>query len=186
MAQSQPSRRRRTPVMPDSMAYDLSRPSQDTMRYSTAAPQLQPKPRPQTHTQPRTHAAPRPVFRVMAVAPTAVVLFLAALLIWTFSLQVRTQITQAQQEVYRLESELRAVEQVQDELEIEYESAFNFTKLEDYAVTTLGMQRPRDEQIYFLSHDSEDHAVAVLERSRSNGLIDRLDDFLSDLLAYFR
>ncbi len=184
MAQNQPSRRRRTPVMPDSMAYDLSRPSQDTMRYSTAAPQLQPKPRPQT--RPQTQSAPRPAFRVMSVAPTAVVLFLAALLIWTFSLQIRTQITQAQQEVYRLESELRAVEQVQDELEIEYESAFNFTKLEDYAVTTLGMQRPRDEQIYYLSHESEDHAVAVLERSRSNGLVDRLDDFLSELLAYFR
>ena len=184
MAQSQPSRRRRTPVMPDSMSYDLSRPSQDTMRYSTAAPQLQPKQQPKT--RPQVQSAPRPAFRVMSVAPTAVVLFLIALVIWTFSLQVRTQITQAQQEVYRLESELRAVEQVQDELEIEYESAFNFTKLEDYAVTTLGMQRPRDEQIYFLSHESEDHAVAVLERSRSNGLVDRLDDFLSELLAYFR
>ncbi len=183
MAQPQSSRRRRTPVMPDSMAYDLSRPSQDTMRYSTAAPQLQPKPRPQTRPQPQS--VPRPAFRVMSVAPTAVVLFLAAMLIWIFSLQVRTQITQAQQEVYRLESELRAVEQVQDELEIEYESAFNFTKLEDYAVSTLGMQRPRDEQIYFLSHESEDHAVAVLERSRSNGLVDRLDDFFSELLAYF-
>ena len=184
MAQNQPSRRRRTPVMPDSMAYDLSRPSQDTMRYSTAAPQLQPKPRPQT--RPQAQPAPRPAFRVMSVAPAAVVLFLAALVLWIFSLQVRTQITQAQREVYRLESELRAVEQVQDELEIEYESAFNFTKLEDYAVTTLGMQRPRDEQIYYLSHESEDHAVAVLERSRSNGLVDRLDDFLSELLAYFR
>ena len=184
MAQSQPSRRRRTPVMPDSMAYDLSRPSQDTMRYSTAAPQLQPKQKPKT--RPQAQPSPRPAFRVMSVAPTAVALFLIALVIWTLSLQVRTQITQAQREVYRLESELRAVEQVQDELEIDYESAFNFTKLEDYAVTTLGMQRPRDEQIYFLSHESEDHAVAVLERSRSNGLVDRLDDFLSGLLAYFR
>ena len=184
MAQSQPSRRRRTPVMPDSMAYDLSRPSQDTMRYSTAAPQLQPKQKPKT--RPQAKPAARPAFRVMSVAPTAVVLFLSAVVIWTFSLQVRTQITQSQQEVYRLESELRAVEQVQDELEIEYESAFNFTKLEDYAVTTLGMQRPRDEQVYFLSHSSEDHAVAVYERSRSNGLVDRLDDFLSELLAYFR
>ena len=117
MAQNQPSRRRRTPVMPDSMAYDLSRPSQDTMRYSTAAPQLQPKPRPQT--RPQAQPAPRPAFRVMSVAPAAVVLFLAALVLWIFSLQVRTQITQAQREVYRLESELRAVEQVQDELEIE-------------------------------------------------------------------
>ena len=184
MAQSQPSRRRRTPVMPDSMAYDLSRPSQDTMRYSTAAPQLQPKQKPRT--RPQAQPALRPAFRVMSVAPAAVAIFLAGLVIWIFSLQLRTQITEVQQEIYRLESELRTVEQVQDELEIDYESAFNFTKLEDYAVTTLGMQRPRDEQIYFLTHESEDHAVAVLERSRSNGLVDRLDDFLSGLLAYFR
>ena len=184
MAQSQPSRRRRTPVMPDSMAYDLSRPSQDTMRYSTAAPQLQPKQKPRT--RPQAQPALRPSFRVMSVAPAAVAIFLAGLVIWIFSLQLRTQITEVQQEIYRLESELRTVEQVQDELEIDYESAFNFTKLEDYAVTTLGMQRPRDEQIYFLTHESEDHAVAVLERSRSNGLVDRLDDFLSGLLAYFR
>ena len=121
----------------------------------------------------------------MSVAPTAVVLFLAALAIWTFSLQVRTQITQAQQEVYRLESELRAVEQVQDELEIEYESAFNFTKLEDYAVTTLGMQRPRDEQVYFLSQETEDHAVAVAHNANANTLMDRFSDFVSDLLSYF-
>ena len=125
-------------------------------------------------------------FACVLLSTVSRVLFLAALVIWTFSLQARTQITQAQQEVYRLENELRTVEQVQDELEIEYESAFNFTKLEDYAVTTLGMQRPRDEQVYYLSHESEDHAVAVLERSRSNGLVDRLDDFLSELLAYFR
>lgn len=184
MAQSQQPRRRRTPVMPDSMAYDLSRPSQDTMRYSTAAPQLQPKQKPRT--RPQAQPALRPAFRVMSVAPAAVAIFLAGLVIWIFSLQLRTQITEVQQEIYRLESELRTVEQVQDELEIDYESAFNFTKLEDYAVTTLGMQRPRDEQIYFLTHESEDHAVAVLERSRSNGLVDRLDDFLSGLLAYFR
>ena len=184
MAQSQQPRRRRTPVMPDSMAYDLSRPSQDTMRYSTAAPQLQPKQKPRT--RPQAQPALRPAFRVMSVAPAAVAIFLAGLVIWIFSLQLRTQITEVQQEIYRLESELRTVEQVQDELEIEYESAFNFTKLEDYAVTTLGMQRPRDEQIYYLSHESEDHAVAVLERSRSNGLVDRLDDFFSELLAYFR
>lgn len=183
MAQSQQPRRRRTPVMPDSMAYDLSRPSQDTMRYSTAAPQFQPKQKPKM--QP-TQPALRPVFRDMSVAPVAVAIFLAGLVVWIFSLQLRAQITEVQQEIYRLESELRTVEQVQDELEIDYESAFNFTKLEDYAVTTLGMQRPRDEQIYFLSHESEDHAVAVLERSRSNGLVDRLDDFLSGLLAYFR
>ena len=183
MAQSQQPRRRRTPVMPDSMAYDLSRPSQDTMRYSTAAPQFQPKQKPKM--QP-TQPALRPAFRDMSIAPVAVAIFLAGLVVWIFSLQLRTQITEVQQEIYRLESELRTVEQVQDELEIDYESAFNFTKLEDYAVTTLGMQRPRDEQIYFLTHESEDHAVAVLERSRSNGLVDRLDDFLSGLLAYFR
>jgi len=181
MAQAQPNRRRTAPIVNDSLAYDLSRQSQTAERYSTA-PQV--KPRPQS--RPRPQQAARAAFRVMAVAPAAVVLFAVAVVLWIFTLQARTEITQVQRDVYRLESELRAVDQVQDELEIQYESAFNFTQLEDYAVRTLGMQRPRDEQIYLLSHSAEDHAVAVAERARSNGLVDRLDDVLSDFLAYFR
>ena len=183
MAQAQPNRRRTAPIVNDSLAYDLSRQRQTAERYSTA-PQV--KPRPQTQTHPRPQQGTRAAFRVMVVAPAAVVLFAVAVVLWIFTLQARTEITQVQRNVYRLESELRAVEQVQDELEIQYESAFNFTQLEDYAVRTLGMQRPRDEQIYFLSHSAEDHAVAVAERAKSNGLVDRLDDVLSDFLAYFR
>lgn len=181
MAANEKAGRRDAPVMTDSLAYDLSRQTPPAQRYSTA-----PGPDPKPKNRPRAQAAPRPVFRVMAVAPAAVLLFVAALMIWVMSLQTRTQITQAQREVYRLESELRAVEQVQDELQIEYESAFNFTQLEDYAVNTLGMQRPRDEQVHFLSHVAEDHAVAVAERARSGGLVDRLDDFITGLLSYFR
>ena len=184
MAQTQPNRRRSAPIMNDSLAYDLARQSQTAERYSTA-PQVKPRPKTRPQTQTRPQQAPRAAFRVMAVAPAAVALFAVAVVLWIFTLQTRTEITQVQRDVYRLESELRAVDQVQDELQIQYESAFNFTQLEDYAVRTLGMQRPRDEQVYFLSHSSEDHAVAVAERAKSNGLVDRLDDVLSDFLAYF-
>ena len=181
MAQAQPNRRRTAPIVNDSLAYDLSRQSQTAERYSTA-PQHRPGQRPER----RTQAAPRPAHRVMVVAPAAIVLSAVALVFWIFSLQVKTQISQAQTEIYHLESELRAVEQVQDELEIQYESAFNFTQLEDYAVSTLGMQRPRDEQMHALSHTAEDHAVAVAHNARSNGLVDRLGDVLSEFVSYFR
>ena len=185
MAQPQSNRRRTVPITNDNLAYDLARPSQTAERYSTA-PQTKPRHQARPQSQPRPQSASRAAFRVMAVAPAAVVLFAVAVVLWIFTLQTRTEITQVQRDVYRLESELRAVDQVRDELQIQYESAFNFTQLEDYAVRTLGMQRPRDEQVYFLSHSSEDHAVAVAERAKSNGLVDRLDDFLSDFLAYFR
>ena len=182
MADNRNPRRRNAPFMSDSMAYDLSRQTGAAERYSTA-PQARPKTKPKQTQQ----TAPRPAAHAqMVVRPAAVLLALISLAVWVFTLQVKTEISQAQTEVYRLESELAVVQQEQDDLRIRYESAFCFTELEDYAVNMLGMQRPRDEQIYFLSHSSEDHAVAVLERSRSNGLVDRLDDFFSELLAYFR
>ena len=181
MAAANQKNRRTAPVTNGSLAYDLSRQTPPAQRYSTA-PKLEPKPQ----TRPREKAAPRPAHRVMTVAPAAVLLFAAALMIWVASLQTRTQITQAQRDIYRLESQLRAIEQVQDELQIQYESAFSFTQMEDYAVGTLGMQRPRDEQVYFLSQNSEDHAVAVAERAKSNGIVDRMEDVVKDFLSYFR
>ena len=114
------------------------------------------------------------------------VLALVSLAIWVFTLQVKTEISQAQKEIYRLESELSVVAQEQDDLMIQYESAFNFTELEDYAVNMLGMQRPRDEQIFFLSQNTEDHAVAVAARENAGGLVDRFGDFIADLMSYFK
>ena len=182
MARTDENRRRTAPFMTGSVAYDLSRQSQAAEKYSTA-PELNPRP----ERRRREQAAPRPAaHRVMAVAPTAIVLSLIALVFWVFTLQVKTQISQAQTEIYHLESELRAVEQVQDELEIQYESAFSFTQMEDYAVGTLGMQRPRDEQIYYLSHTAEDHPVAVAHNASANGLVDRFSDLVSELVSYFR
>ena len=181
MAKTDANARRNAPIMTDSLAYDLSRQAQTAERYS-AAPELQRPPRPRRQTQ--TAARPAPS-RAMVVAPAAVVLFAVAIVAWVLTLQVKAQVTEAQRTIYRMESALSTVEQRRDELEIEYETAFNFTELEDYAVGVLGMQRPRDEQVFFLSNTAEDHAVAVAENAKSNGLVDRFGDFLADLASYF-
>ena len=179
MANHDTSRRSNAPVMNDSLAYDLSRQGQAAQRYSTA-----PKQKPQARPEPQARPTARPAFRVMAVKPAAIVMLALALFIGVCAYRLHAQIIQVNRDLYRLE--LRTVTEAQDELEIRYESAFNFTQLEDYAVRTLGMQRPRDEQIYYLTSSAEDHAVAVAERNSSHGLVDRLGDFFSELWSYFR
>lgn len=182
MADNRNPRRRNTPFMSDSMAYDLPLQTGAAERYSTASqtrPKTKPKQIPQAASRPAAHAQ-------MVVRPAAVVLALISLAVWVFTLQVKTEISQAQTEVYRLESELAVVQQEQDDLRIRYESAFCFTELEDYAVNMLGMQRPRDEQIFYLSQKTEDHAVAVAARATAGGLVDRFGDFVADLMSYFK
>ena len=75
----------------------------------------------------------------------------------------------------------------QTRLRIDYESAFNLTEIEDYAIHELGMQKPRSDQLYYISSDATDTAV-VLDQNAAEplSLADRLGDFFSSILEYFR
>lgn len=177
MAENERTRRRTAPVVNDSLARDLSR---QTARRSSTAPQQRPEQQTRPETQPQVGLA----FRRMSVKPVAIALLAVAMFLGVYSYRIHAQIVEVNREIYLLEKEMEVAAEEQDTLEIRYESAFNFTQLEDYAVTTLGMQRPRDEQIYYLTSNTEDHAVAVAERSSSHGLLDRMTDFISELRSY--
>ena len=83
-----------------------------------------------------------------------------------------------------LEQQLAELEQQQAKLKIAYESAFNLAEIEDYAVSSLGMQKPKADQVYYIDTSSPDKAVVVAQ-SEGESLIDRAADFLSGLGAYF-
>lgn len=181
MAENQRNRRGFAPVMNDSLARDLSRQRQTASRGS-AAPQQTPDVRPGAETEIQYGLA----YRRMAFVPTAAALFAVAMFLFVTVVQTRVEISHLNREIYTLERDITVASEEHDALEIRYESAFNFTELEDYAVLNLGMQRPRDEQIYSLSSSSSDHAVAVAEQNRSHGMLDRASDFFAELRSYFR
>ena len=168
-------------LVQDNLAYDMSRQIPEPQRYSTA-PELERPRQPKKQPQPAKRAVQAPV---MVVAPAAVVLFAVMVAVWIFALQVMTRISTQQTEIYKLEAQLSDVQETQDDLLIAYETAYNFAELEDYAANTLGMQRPREEQSFYFASTASDQAIAVMDRARPDGLVDRFSDFLADLTSYF-
>ena len=105
------------------------------------------------------------------------------MLVFLMLSQVRLSI--ANKDVLALENQIKTLQAEQDDLEIRYETAFNLTELEDYAVQELGMQKPRSDQIYYVNGAAEDRAVILDENARQSSWVDRVGDFFCGLAEYF-
>lgn len=165
-----------------SMAYDLANPelwpdySYGTPVDIPAAPRIDEG----AVVRPETAAVP-----VQAVSPVAIIgtIIVAALLI--FSLLARVQLTRLSDECVSLESSLADLSEQNTKLLIAHESAFNMTEIEDYAENTLGMQKPRSDQIYYVSGSVQDRAVVLGGSGEDVGFADRIGDFISSIAEYF-
>ena len=73
----------------------------------------------------------------------AVLGFAIAAVLLVISLVARVQLSQASAQVSALEDQYTQLQEQQTRLRIDYESAFNLTEIEDYAIHELGMQKPR-------------------------------------------
>lgn len=121
-----------------------------------------------------------------SLSPTAVIGTVCAAALLVFTLMARIQLTEATDTAAHLEQQLIELEVAQNRLLIDYERAFNLTEIEEYATRELGMQRPRDEQIHYLSSAVPDKAVILSGESEGRGFGDRLFDALSSIAEYFR
>jgi len=121
-----------------------------------------------------------------AISPVAVVGYLIAAALLIFSLLARVQLTAASDECVALESSLAELQDQQSKLLIAYESSINLPEIEDYAVNVLGMQKPRSDQVYYISGSVQDKAVVLADTEEDVGFVDRVGDFLSSLAEYFR
>ena len=170
------SKKRNTVPMDGNAAYDLHSTAAEEYRYS--APVEMP------HAPRTTESVPTPK---QAIAPLAVLGFAIAAVLIVVSMVARVQLSQASAEVSALEDQYTQLQEQQTRLRIDYESAFNLTEIEDYAIHELGMQKPRSDQLYYISSDATDTAV-VLDQNAAEplSLADRLGDFFSSILEYFR
>lgn len=121
-----------------------------------------------------------------AVSPVALIGFACAAVLLVFTLMAKIQLTAVTDQAVKLESQLSELEMAQSRLLIEYESAFNLTEIEDFATSTLGMQRPREEQIIYLNSSAPNKAVILEDSEDSYGLSDRLYDMLKSIGEYFK
>ena len=125
--------------------------------------------------------------RRLGVALAVLGFAIAAVLI-VISLVARVQLSQTSAEVSALEDKYAQLQEDQTRLRIDYESAFNLTEIEDYAIHELGMQKPRSDQLYYISSSDATDTAVVLDQNAAEplSLADRLGDFFSSIVEYFR
>lgn len=119
-----------------------------------------------------------------AVAPMAIVGYVCAAVLLIFTLMAKIQLTEVTDQSAKLEEKLASLKVDQNRMLINYEKAFNTTEIETYATTQLGMQRARDDQVYYLDSTVPDKAV-VIEAADSDSLAARIRAALDSLAEYF-
>lgn len=119
------------------------------------------------------------------VSPLALLGVAAVVVILVMTLLVQVRLMGISQNAVELENQIRTLEAERDRLTVEYETVFNLKDVEEYAVGVLGMQEPRDDQVYYLTDvSSADHAV-VISNSETDIFSFGLEDLLSSVKAYF-
>ena len=121
-----------------------------------------------------------------AVAPMAIIGFICAAALVVFTLMAKIQLTEVTDSSAHLEQQLNDLNVAQNRLRINYEKAFNLTDIAEYATTQLSMQRPREEQVFYLSSSVPDKAVIFSGQDNDNSFGDRVFDALSSIAEYFR
>lgn len=176
------SRKRNTARMDGNAAYDLRSNAAEEYLYS-APVELPHAPRTTEAVVPESVPTPK-----QAIAPLAVLGFAIAAVLIIVSLVARVQLSQASAEVSALEDQYTQLQEDQTRLRIDYESAFNLTEIEDYAIHELGMQKPRSDQLYYISSSDATDTAVVLDQNAAEplSLADRLGDFFSSIVEYFR
>ena len=165
-----------------SLAYDFNNPELYREEYTAA----QPKARPKTQTQTRVRTRARAVVHTrQSIAPMSLIGMLAAAFLVVVAILAQAQIVSISSTSVSLQKELAQLEEQQAKLRIAYESAFNMAEIEDYAIHSLGMQKPRADQIFYIDTSSPDKAV-VISDGEDVGFVDRVSDYLSGVIEYFR
>lgn len=172
-------------VVYGNLAYDLGSPAIEFEYYAPPAGEVLEEPAVDAPVVEEKAAASAAALNRQAIAPFALIGFACAAMLLVFSLMARIQLTSISDETVALQSELTELETEQQKLLIEYESAFNLAEIEEYAMNELGMQKPRDDQIYYIDGTAPDKAVAA-ENGEGTGFLDRIGAFFASLGEYFR
>ena len=112
------------------------------------------------------------VFTILGFALCAVIVFVF--------LSAKVRMTELSSSAVQITAQIAELQREQSALLSSYESAFNYSRLEE-AAAELGMSKPRaDQKLSLTLPDSEDRIV-LLESPSSRGLYDRVNDFLDSI-----
>ena len=168
-----------------SLAYDFTHPEFYT-EFTMDEPIAQAPPEVEERVEPKAQTAARPVARPLPKAVVATVgCFAVVGVLLCILLNYHIQLAGISDNSAHLQEEIGKLKTQQDMLLITYESAFNLAEIEEYAIGTLGMQKPRNDQIFYIDNSSPDLAVVLTPEEGGGGFMDSFGDLISSLGEYF-
>ncbi|MCD8002078.1 MAG: hypothetical protein LUE95_05790 [Oscillospiraceae bacterium] len=169
-----------------SLAYDFNRTgAAEEWEEEYSAPRT-PAAKPQTRTRTQTRTRAKAVARSrQSIEPASIMGMLVAAFLLVTGIVARVQLLNISATSVELEEQLGTLQEEQTKLRIFYESAFNLSEIEEYATSSLGMQKPSTDQINYIDTSSPDRAAVVEAQTRS-GFVDTVADFLTGFWEYFQ
>lgn len=176
-----------TGAVDGTLAYDFSHPAYFPQEEIYETPVKQPEPRETVFINDDIREKVQQVVRSrQGFSPLAVIGVLCVVLLLVMMLLAQIQLVTISRTAAELESQITELEAERDKLTVEYETIFNLKDVEEYAVGVLGMQEPREDQIYYLSSVSSADKAVVITNSDVTGMFSSgLDDLLASVKAYF-
>ena len=151
-------RQRYTRNYDGNLAYDLEMPER-LPEYTIPEPEIIETP----------VAAPVPRQR-QGIAPGAMLGTLCACSLLVMMIMSHIRLAVLSNDVVLLENQISTLKTDQTRLKIVHESVFNLTEVEEYAVNILGMQKPREGQMFYIDNTAPDRAVIHRNPNSSGGL----------------
>ena len=175
-----------TGAVDGTLAYDFSSPAYypDEELYETPKKKAEPKEQiwVKENVREKVQTAVR---NKQGFSPLAILGVLCVVVLLVMTLLAQIQLVNISRESVELEARIAELEAERDKLTVEYETVFNLKAVEEYAVGVLGMQEPRDDQIYYLTNvSSADKAVIISDDSMSMFSLG-LEDLVASVKAYF-
>lgn len=118
-------------------------------------------------------------------SPIAMLGVICVVILLVLTLMAQIQLMGISGQSVAMENQIAELAAERDKLMVEYESVFNLKDVEEYAVGVLGMQEPRDDQIYYLTNVSSADKAVILTNDGSGLNSLGLEDLAASLQAYF-
>ena len=167
-----------------SVAYDLGRVQTEFEIPAQPAPRKKEKAR--TVAQPRQKARQKAQEKT-GISVFSVVGFALIAVMMVFVVLANVRLTEISYSVSETRNRITKLENEREQLEAQYETAFNLTELRAYAVENLGMTETVSSETIVLGGVRQDKAE-ILDNSltEEKGIVSTASTFLTSLLEYFK
>lgn len=134
----------------------------------------------------RHETAPGVVADSLAVVVNAAAVFatIAAVVLLVMLLLAKIELVDYSDKALALEAEITELEGRHNRLTVEYEQVFNLKDVEETAIGVLGMQEPREDQVYYLSGVSSADKAVIITRQDADMFSLGVEDIINSARSF--